>query len=89
MKVTGLLFHDTSPRFCGESSVWTTKISHVACSPLTVMKFGIDEKYRYYILCTHLRMKAQSLKIAVYLLGGLFILLIITTTWLLGDNKFV
>ena len=35
-------------------------------------------------------MKAQgeSLKVAVYLLGGLFILLIITTTWLLGDNTF-
>ena len=33
-------------------------------------------------------MKAQggSLKVAVYLLGGLFILLIIITNWLLGDN---
>ena len=26
--------------------------------------------------------------VAVYLFGGLFILLIITTTWLLGDNVF-
>ena len=36
-------------------------------------------------------MKAQewSLKVAVYLLGGLFILLIITTTWLLSDNAFL
>ena len=32
-------------------------------------------------------MKAQggSLKVALHLHGGLFILLIITTTWLLGD----
>ena len=30
-------------------------------------------------------MKAQDGS-AVYLLGGLFILLIITTTWLLGDK---
>ena len=36
-------------------------------------------------------MKAQegSLKVAVYLFGGLFILLIITTTWLLDDNGFL
>ena len=36
-------------------------------------------------------MKAQgeSLKVAVYLFGGLFIILIITTTWLLGDNTFL
>ena len=36
-------------------------------------------------------MKAQggSLKAAVYLFGDLFILLIITTTWLLGDNGFL
>ena len=36
-------------------------------------------------------MKAQggSLKVAVYLFGDLFILLIITTTWLLGDNEFL
>ena len=36
-------------------------------------------------------MKAQggSLKVAVYMFGGLFILLIITTTWLLGDNGFL
>ena len=36
-------------------------------------------------------MKAQggSLKVTVYLFGGLFILLIITTTWLLGDNVFL
>ena len=36
-------------------------------------------------------MKAQgrSLKVTVYLLGGLFILLIITTTWLLGDKAFL
>ena len=36
-------------------------------------------------------MKAQgeSLKVAVYLFSGLFILLIMTTTWLLGDNAFL
>ena len=35
-------------------------------------------------------MKAQggSLKVAVDVFGGLFILLMITTTWLLGDNGF-
>ena len=32
--------------------------------------------------------KSGSLKVAVYLLGGLFILLIITTTLLLGDHTF-
>ena len=39
-------------------------------------------------LLTIMKFKAQggSLKVAVYLFGGLFILLIITTTWLLGDN---
>ena len=39
-------------------------------------------------LLTIMMFKAQggSLKVAVYLFGGLFILLIITTTWLLGDN---
>ena len=48
----------------------------MACSLLTIMK------------CLD---KAQggSLKVAVYLFGGLFILLIITTTWLLGDNAFL
>ena len=36
-------------------------------------------------------MKAQggSLKVAVYLFDGLFILLLITTTWLLDDNAFL
>ena len=36
-------------------------------------------------------MKAQggSLKVTVYLLDGLLILPIITTTWLLGDNTFL
>ena len=36
-------------------------------------------------------MKTQggSLKVAVYLFGGLFILPIITTGWLLGDNAFL
>ena len=36
-------------------------------------------------------MKAQggSLKAAVYLFDGLFIVLLITTTWLLGDNAFL
>ena len=36
-------------------------------------------------------MKAQggSLKVAVYLFGALFILLIITTGWLLGNNAFL
>ena len=36
-------------------------------------------------------MKAQggSLKVAVYLFCGLFILLMITTSWLLGDNAFL
>ena len=35
-------------------------------------------------------MKAQgrSLNSAVYLLGGLFILLIVTTTWFLGNKYF-
>ena len=39
------------------------------------MKFGVDES------------KEGNLKIAVDLFGGLFILLIITTTWLLSDNS--
>ena len=36
-------------------------------------------------------MKAQgkSLKVGVYLFGGLFILIILTITWLLGDNAFL
>ena len=36
-------------------------------------------------------LKAQGgrLKVAVYLFGGLFILLLITTTWLLGDSAFL
>ena len=36
-------------------------------------------------------MKAQggSLKVADYLFSGLFILLIITTSWLLGDKAFL
>jgi len=33
--------------------------------------------------------ESTSLEVAVYLLGGLFILVIITTTWLLGDNTLI
>ena len=35
-----------------------------------------------------MKVQGWSLNIAVYLLGGLFILLTITITWLLGDNTF-
>ena len=50
----------------------------MACSLLTMMKFGLDE-----------RTQGGSLRVAVYLLDGSFILLITTTTWLLGDNTFL
>ena len=41
------------------------------------MKFGLNET------------RGESLKVAVYLFGGLFVLLIITNTWLLGDNAYL
>ena len=59
------------------SIVRTAQIGHVACSLLTIMKFGLDKSTR------------RNLKVAVYLFGVLFILLLITTTWLLGDNAFL
>ena len=46
----------------------------MACSLLTIMKFGLDESTR---------------REPVYLFDGLFIVLLITTTWLLGDNAFL
>ena len=58
----------------GTSIVPTAQVGHVACSSL---KFGLDESTR------------REPKVAVYLFGGLFILLIITTTWLVGDNGFL
>ena len=63
--------------YLGTSIVWTAQIGHVACSLLAIMKFGLTE--------------SRSLKVAVYMFGGLFILLIIiiTTTWLLGDNRYL
>ena len=62
----------------GTSLIWpgfitrTAKISHVACSLLTIIKFGLDES-------TRREPKGCCL----------FILLIITTTWLLGDDAFL
>ena len=41
------------------------------------MKFGLNET------------QGDSLKVAVYLFGGLFVLLIITSTWLLGDSAYL
>ena len=46
-----------------------------ACSLLTIVKFGLAQ--------------GESLKVAIYLFGGLFMLLIITINWLLGDNAFL
>ena len=62
----------------GTSIVRTAQIGHMACSLLTIKEFGLDES------------TGGSLKVDVYLFGGLFVLLIITTTtWLLGDNGFL
>ena len=60
--------------YLGTSIVWTAQIGHVTCSLLTIMTFGLDESTRR--------------EVAIYLFGSMFILLIITTTWLLGDNGF-
>ena len=49
-------------------------IGHVACSLLTVMKFGLGDS-------TRREPKGWF--------GGLFILLMITNTWLLGDDRFL
>ena len=59
----------------GTSIVQTAQI--VACSLVTIMEFGLDESTR------------REPKGCVYLFGGLFILLVITTTWSLGDITFL
>ena len=57
---------------CLDSPNWSCGL--YVHSLLTIMKFG------------YVKAQGGSLKVAVYLFGSLFILLIITTTWLLGDN---
>ena len=52
------------------SIVRTAQIGCMACSLLTIMKFGLDESTR------------KEPKDCYYLFGGLIILLIITTSWL-------
>ena len=41
-------------QYLGTSIVWKAKISHVACSLLTVMKFGLDENTRREPKCCYL-----------------------------------
>ena len=59
-KYSGTSFIWTSACYQGTSIVRTVQIGHKSCSLLTMMKFGLD--------------KAQegSLKVAVYMFGGLF-----------------
>ena len=59
------------------SIVCTIQISHVACSLMTIMKFALDESTR------------RESKGYYSPVGGLFILLMITTTWLLDDKAFL
>ena len=75
LTISSFHFHCFQLPLIQTSDLETTQISHVACSLLTIMMFRLDESTR------------KEPKVAFYLFGALLILLI-TKTWLLGDNTF-